>query len=348
MRKELYIKFKKGKYIFNEIIIFLLFFITSSLYSQYANTNWANLKKKIAIYPSLNESAWLGKGIVTNMVPVGDGTYEIKLNLTPGEYYNYIFFVYTEANSEAGLAPYSTYYDQVPTIGYIPASTTSNTIQFTNIAYYGAVGDNRDARRIIKVPLFLTNAGSKLYVFNNFSEAPKPPEKVEALPGDKKIILNWYPAKGQWNIEDINVKIGGRYSIYYNSTGADANFTFLTDVMGNVTTYTHRGLVNGTTYYYVIVSVDAYQKSPFETKTSDLPVTNGSTTAQAYATPYTTMPVYFKVENIKLNIVKKENYLVWLTPSDKDGRLWWNKYPARMAIATPERKKKRRSIIDEK
>ncbi len=324
--------------LYNLILSLVLFIVLemSFLYSQQANTNWGKITKKIAVYPSLNDSAWLGKGIVTNMVPVGDGTYEVKLNLTPGQIYNYIFFAQTDDNPPDGLYPNSTYYDQVPTLGNIPTSKNSNVVQYTNYAYYGAVGENRDARRIIKVPdTNVIHTGEKFYVFNNFSDSPKPPDKVEALPGDKQIILHWYPAKGQWNIEDINVKIGGKYRIYYNSTGADSNFSLLTEIDGNITSYTHTGLVNGTTYYYVIVAVDAYlgsKSSPFPTMTSDLPVTNGTLTAQSYATPNSKIPVYFKVENIDMEVVKKNDYLVWLTPSDKDGRFYYNKLPGRMAV----------------
>ncbi len=323
------LKYGAGK-AFLSIIFILYFYCISTLYSQNADTNWAKLGKKIAIQPGLNISAWLDRGIVSNMKPVGDGTYIIKLDLTPGYYYNFLFYGDTTNSVPDGLSPNYTYYDQVPSKGRILTSTSSNGTGFsTNYAYYGAVGDNYDARRVVYVPEF--GSGTNFYVFNNFSDKPLPPEKFDAIPQDGQVILNWNYPKGNWGQLDANVIAGGSYYIYTNTSGPTNNFGVLTNLKGNITSFTHTGLVNGTTYYYFIVSSDAY------TGVSGTPLTNmRSASNSAYATPNSYMPVYFKVQDIRWDYVKKHQFLVWLTPSDRDGRSYWDKVPGRVVRCVVE------------
>jgi len=287
-------------------IIIYLFLLTSGLSQQRAASNWGVLDKYLVIQQSLNVSAWESRSIVTNMTPVGDGTFQVKMDLTPGQYYNYLFMVKTGTNVISGLNSDSTYYDQPPGTGVIPTSKNPNTIEYTNQAWYGKVTDNEDQRRILFVPDL--NDGESLYVYNNFNSTPNPPDTVEALPGNTRVVLNWSKALGPWKWDDVNVIAGGKYYLYYNSTGAADNYSLLTTLEGNVTSYTHIGLNNGTTYYYIIVSGDAYLgagSAPFEHKMSDLPPPSGAAGNQAYATPRGTMPVYFKVEHIDWQVVEK-------------------------------------------
>jgi len=317
------------------ILIFTLCPVTQIFSQQRASSNWGVLDKYLVIQPSLNVSAWETRSIVTNMRPVGDGTYQVRMDLTPGQYYNYLFMAKTGTNAISGLNLNSTYYDQPPGTGKIPTSKNPNTIQYTNQAWYGKVTANEDQRRILFVPNL--NDGESLYVFNNFNSTPNPPDTVEALPGNTRVILNWSKAHGPWKWDDVNVIAGGKYYLYYNATGAADNYSLLTTLEGNVTSFTHTGLNNGTTYYYIIVSGDAYLgagSEPFEHKKSDLPPPGGAAGNQAYATPRGTMPVYFKVEHIDWNVVEKGQYLVWLTPSEEDGRFYRNKRPGRIIKVT--------------
>lgn len=305
--------------------------VINTLMAQRAHTNWGKLEKYLVIQPSLNISAWETRSFVTNMTPVGDGTYQVKMDLTPGQYYNFVFMARTSTNAPGGLPENYTYYDQPPSTGWIPTSKDPDTIQYTNQAWYGSVTDAGDARRILLVPDL--SAGESLYVFNNFNSKPSVPETVQALAGDGQVTLNWSKSKGNWSWDDINVMAGGYYYIYYNSTGPTNDYTLLASLYGNTTSFTHRNLSNGTIYYYVIVTADAYSQSvgePFEKKTSDLPPPSGKAANQAWATPRGTMPVYFKVEHLDWNVVVKKNYLVWLTPADKDGRFFFSKTPGRI------------------
>jgi len=331
--KTLTLKYYKMPILLSKIC-FLLLFSTYSILEGLtnANTNWAKLAKKIAIHPGKNISAWLDRGIVSNMQPAGDGTYIIKLDLTPGYEYNFIFFAVTSNNPPDGLDAYFTYYDQVPSKGRILTSINSNGTSWnTNYAYYGPVGKYFDARRIIFVPEF--GSGTNLYVFNNFSDKPLPPEKFEALPQNNKVILNWSYPKGNWNQIDPNVIAGGKYLIYTNTTSITSAFGLLATINGNVTSFTHTGLVNGKTYYYAIISSDAYSAP------SGLALTNmkSSTSNKSFATPNDSIPVYFKVQNnlfkiqeANWNKIAENNYLAFFTPLNCDARFYFNKIPVRV------------------
>ncbi len=320
------------------LLVLILVANVSILFAQKAHTNWGKLNKSLVIQPSLNVSAWENRSFVTNMTPVGDGTYVVRMDLTPGEYYNFIFQASTSTNSPPGIVGNSTFFDQPPSTGWIPASTVDGTIMFSNVAWFGGVTQSKDARRILKVPELAS--GESLYVYNNFNEIPNLPETIQALPGDQKVILNWSVPKGNWKWDDANVIAGGTISVYFNSTGASSDYSLLAQLQGNITSFTHAGLVNGTTYYYILVVSDAYLQAPglpFANKSTPLPPPTGTAVNQASVTPRGTLPVYFKVENIDWDVVEKSKYIVWLTPSDMDGRFHNNKIPGRIVRVAPEK-----------
>ena len=312
------------------IPIFIIILAATFSFGQSASSNWGKLQKVLVIQPSLNISAWNDRSFVTNMVPVGDGTFEVKMMLTPGQSYNYLLEAKTGSNAPAGLPKYYSWVDQPPSIGVIPASRYPSTVEFTNVAKYGSVTKSQDARRILTVPYLAP--GESLYVFNNFNASPKLPASLQALPGNGKAILNWSTPQGNWNADDINVLAGGRIMVY-SSTAPDSNFILTSTLPGNATSYTQTGLVNGTTYYYILAVSDAYTQAsnqPFENKSTPLPPPYGSASGAVSTTPRGTIPVYFKVENIKWEVVSNRNYLVWLTPAEEDARTYAQKIAGRI------------------
>ncbi|MDD5065884.1 MAG: hypothetical protein PHF84_02435 [bacterium] len=313
------------------LVLISILLMHPALYSQTAHTNWSKLSKYLVLQPSLNISAWETRSLVTQMQAVGDGTYQVRMDLTPGQYYNFVFMAQTGLAPPPGLTASYKYYDQPPSTGSIPTSKTPDSIQSTNQAWYGSVTQSGDARRILLVPDL--NEGESLYVFNNFNAGPRLPDRIEALANDQKVILSWSIPKGQWNWDDVNVMAGGGYYVYYNSTGPTNNYSLLAGLEGNVTSYTHTGLNNGTTYYYILVVSDAYLRNtgaPFENRRTALPPPSGKAPNAAYATPRGVMPVYFKVEKLDWEVVKEKDYLVWLTPSEEDARLYFNKTAGRI------------------
>lgn len=301
------------------------------LYGQAAHTNWSKLSKYLVIQPSLNISAWENRSFVTQMTPVGDGTYQVRMNLTPGQVYNYVFMAKSSLQPPPGVSPDYTYYDQPPSTGGIPTSRNPSTVEATNQAWYASVTSAGDARRVILVPDLAS--GEELYVFNNFNASPKLPDRIEALAGDGKVTLSWSLPRAAWNWEDVNVLSGGKFYLYFNSSGPTNNYALLASLEGNVTSYTHTGLVNNTVYYYVLVVADAYLQAPglpFENKKTALPPPSGKASSQASATPRGTMPVYFKVEKMDWDVVAKGRFLVWLTPEGQDGRTYFNKTAGRI------------------
>jgi len=76
-------------------------------------------------------------------------------------------------------------------------------------------------------------------------DCPRPPV-LSAEAGDKKVELSWEPPDKTGDIESYNV---------YGGTSEGGPYDLIeAEVEG--TSYTHDGLDNGTTYYYVVTSVD--------------------------------------------------------------------------------------------
>ncbi|WP_423147935.1 Ig-like domain-containing protein [Rubrolithibacter danxiaensis] len=87
------------------------------------------------------------------------------------------------------------------------------------------------------------NSGSGSVTFDETT--PITPTDLKAISGNTQIILNW-----TGNTEaDLSA-----YRILYGTSPTPV--TFLTDVAAGTTSYTHTGLINGTTYYYRILAVD--------------------------------------------------------------------------------------------
>jgi rhamnogalacturonan endolyase len=90
---------------------------------------------------------------------------------------------------------------------------------------------------------------------------PVAPISLSAFPGNAQVVLNWTPAGG----------VTGYYLFVGTSSGDETNL-----VAGNIsgTSYTNTGLVNGTTYYYVVASTNASGLGPNSPEASAMPNVN--------------------------------------------------------------------------
>lgn len=304
-------------------------------------TKWGQLGKSIAIQPGTNVSAWseAGRSDATNsgnvdaMTAVGDGTYKYKAWLTPGATYNFIFFAYTNDSPPSGLTANTTYYDTVPNSGQgqgMVTSTSSTTITGANTASFISISG--DARRLVWIPSTLS-ATATYYVFSNFSSSPTLTQ-VSASPGDQAVSLSWAPY-GAWGANGEQMKAadviaGGEYFIYRSSNTPSGSWVFekILSTSG-VSSYTDTGLTNGTSYYYVVVSSDAYNGTGFISNMYS-PTSISSSTYQAWARPAKPIPVYFKVEKLDWDYIKKHGFIAYLTPVGFDGRTYRNKIPVKI------------------
>ena len=100
---------------------------------------------------------------------------------------------------------------------------------------------------------------------------PAPPAPVTAVPGNAQIFVDWGDSVGATNY------------VLQRSTTSGGPYT--TIISTNVSSYLNTGLVNGTTYYYVVYAVGPNGQSPLSAQTSATP----SATPQMIKSDTTTM-----------------------------------------------------------
>lgn len=96
---------------------------------------------------------------------------------------------------------------------------------------------------------------------------------VIALPEDGQNVISWEPIEGALS-----------YNLYWSevSGGTTNNGTKLEDV---TSPYTHEGLINGTTYYYIMTAVFTYGESDASTEFGAVPGTPPSIPANVIVSP---------------------------------------------------------------
>src|SRR5579864_1388758 len=97
-------------------------------------------------------------------------------------------------------------------------------------------------------------------VANAAASKPTAPSSLNAVAGNSQVSLLWAPSSGATS-----------YNLYYStSTGVTpANGTKLTGIATN--SYTHSGLTNGTSYFYVVTAVNGSGESDASAQASAVP-----------------------------------------------------------------------------
>jgi hypothetical protein len=153
--------------------------------------------------------------------------------------------------------------------GYTIKRSTTTGSGYTNLAT-GVTGTTfKDSTAVNGTTYYYvvvstnTNSGS-----NNSAEVnatpvapPAAPTGLTATPGNATVTLNWSAVSG-----------AATYSVLRSSTSGSGYVT-VASALGN-TTYTDTGLVNGSTYYYVVSATNAGGTSPNSAEVSAIPAQN--------------------------------------------------------------------------
>jgi hypothetical protein len=316
---------------------------------------WGVFQKKIAIQRGVSVSAWEDRGDVSyeqygmyaaTMSPVGDGTYRIKFDLTPGTDYNFIFFAVSTAPL-AGINTGLVYYDAVPSFGSDDGFVTSTSpvaAKSSDMQTGGYISIGGDARRYVSIPEL--DPGSTFYVFSNWASTPSAPTDFKARPGNGRNHLSWGASYGWWGTSSerykaIDVIAGGTYVIYRSSISAEGPYEIAATTPGYCFSWTDETVTNGIRYYYAISSSDAYKGNQAGDE-ADVNLVSEFSSAGAPVTPGAPVPIRFRVEGIDWEVIRKNGYLAWLTPAapPADGRGLppaRRRIPARLTYAVPRR-----------
>jgi len=117
----------------------------------------------------------------------------------------------------------------------------------------------------IKTILFLILS---YLLFACAGDPPSSPEDVTATAGDGQVTISWDKASKATS-----------YNIYWSTTPGvtKATGTKISDV---TSPYTHTGLTNGTTYYYVVTAENSYGESSESSEVNATP--QAATSAKSY------------------------------------------------------------------
>lgn len=267
-----------------------------------ASSSWVDsskIKVQLAIQSSTETAVWstsdranITNGKLDLTADSTNKTYRATVPLPKSQYYNFLFFAETTATPPDGLKASTEYYDTVWNAGYwnsydiVPStakfivSTSSTSNSNDQYGWFGNAGKDSDARRVLYVPSTLSD-GATIYAFANFGSTPTAPTYIQAIPGDKKVMLVWsapygsawvwpppqntgnVPASAGENMKAADVVAGGVYQIYVCTdtaiTGDFSKYVATETVSGSSFTYTSPPLTNGVTYYYILRSSDSFK-----------------------------------------------------------------------------------------
>ncbi len=371
------------KKVLSSVVGFLFLICFSTKLFAGANSPWGDtskIKVGVAVQSGDTISAWPESGrndmtqdatswIVTGkteMEPVGDGTYQLRVDLIPGAVYNYIFGARIIEDGLAGIPAGYEFGEPIPdgtqtddsgnTATTDPgtfislSSTTINQPGTGSVSYISIGGDAR--RRLIMPDV---ESGTTVYIFNNFGSIPRGVANYSVtILGPTEVKLSWQGGLGTWgsNMPAIDC-LGGGYYLYVSTSNASGPYSLLATLSGTTTSYNHSGLSPGTSYYYIFVSSDAYNGVTLSTYTANKalwanlaraipPDTTWSSDQYAhndkYSKPQNPTPVYFKVENIDEDYVREHGNIVYMTPYEEDARFYPYKIPGTfISVFVPEK-----------
>jgi len=148
------------------------------------------------------------------------------------------------------------------------------------------------------------------------STPPLPPTNVAATAGDEEVTVSWDPVSGATS-----------YNVYWStSPGVTTSDTKITGVANP---YTHTGLTNGTTYYYVVTAKNSYGESSVSSEVDAAPF---ALWAKTYGKTYQDWPHSIQQTSDNGYIVSGQtrsfgagNDDIWVLKLDPDGTVAWER-----------------------
>lgn len=171
-------------------------------------------------------------------------------------------------NSVEGATSYNVYWSTTPGVSKI--NTKKAGITSTNYVHSGLINSTTYYYVVTAVSSY--GESSESAEVSATLDVPRPPAAVAAVAGDGQVTVTW------------SVDGAMSYNLYMASQSgvSKTNYTTLTDGMVHSTsagTYTHTGLVNGKTYYFVVTSINSFGESSESNEVSAAPTaTVGSLT----------------------------------------------------------------------
>lgn len=216
-----------------------------------------------------------------------------------------------------------------------------------------------DARRQIKLPTYLTS-DTTVYVYHNFGSYETGINLIDILALGTTVEFWWRGAIGWWTRGNPSLNVQS-YWVYRASETISNPFYLKAGPLSYNTTYWKDtgDLVTGVTYYYIFITSDSYtgitqyldeaynsgsnwganlEKQVFPNFVSRQVVAGTPDIAWNSGYPFydpsslggVPVPVYFKVEGADEEVIKRNNWIVYLTPAGIDGRFWPYKIPAKV------------------
>ena len=120
--------------------------------------------------------------------------------------------------------------------------------------------------------------------------APSEPTGLTAIAGDSQITINW-----------TVVPNATAYNLYWSTTSGVSKTTG-TKIANITTPYTHTGLTNDTTYYYVVTAVNNYGESSESNQISAIPTNNLVSQPELLLSETTTITTTGLVQYYKVSV----------------------------------------------
>ena len=131
---------------------------------------------------------------------------------------------------------------------YYHTGLTNGTPYYYVVTAANQYGESSESQEVSAIP--------------SSAEPPLPPSNVAVLAGDRQVIIRWSAEEAGSTVTSHNI---------YWSTTAGVTKQSGVKISGANNPYTHEGLTNGITYYYVVSSVNEYGEGLVSTEVSATP-----------------------------------------------------------------------------